>query len=132
MSRGVNHRDLTVKNLSTAVTKRNHKGKIFIVYGLALTLFLADPCIADSGNKPANYCKDSESWKEWNELLVKHPQDDPIYALYAIRLGLCSMVESRTIDLDRATRIFEKMRETLITKYREQEENAPRDGKQAM
>ena len=95
-------------------------------------LLIAGPCIADSDKEPANYCKDPESWKEWNELLVKHPQDDPIYALYATRLGLCSMVESRTIDLDRATRIFEKMRETLITKYRQQEENAPRDWKQAM
>ena len=106
--------------------------KIYIIYALALTLLLAVPSIADSGKEADNYCKDAESWKEWNELLVKHPQDDPIYALYATRLGLCSMVESRTINLDRATRIFEKMRETLITKYREQEETVTRDGKQAM
>lgn len=101
-------------------------------FWIFIYLHFSAPCIADSGKEPANYCQDPESWKEWNELLVKHPQDDPIYALYATRLGLCSMVESNTIDLNRATRIFEKMRETLITKYREQEETAPRDGKQAM
>lgn len=106
--------------------------KTFSTFALALILFLPAACIADSGKEPANYCQDPESWKEWNELLVKHPQDDPIYALYATRLGLCSMVESNTIDLDRATRIFEKMRETLITKYLEQEEVAPGNGKQAM
>ena len=105
---------------------------IFIAFGFLFIFIFSAPCIADSGKEPANYCQDPESWKEWNELLVKHPQDDPIYALYATRLGLCSMVESNTIDLNRATRIFEKMRETLITKYREQEETAPRDGKQAM
>ncbi|NCB85677.1 MAG: hypothetical protein EOM44_14485 [Bacteroidia bacterium] len=106
--------------------------KIFIALGFLFIFIFSTPCIADSGKEADNYCKDAESLKEWNELLSKHPQDDAICALYATRLGLCSMVESRTIDLDRATRIFEKMRESLITKYREQEEMAPGESKQAM
>lgn len=79
------------------------------------------PSLADTTDKPENYCKDQASWQQWHELLAKHPQDDTIHALYATRRGLCTMVESGKIDLDRATRIFERMRETLIDRYWEGE-----------
>jgi len=46
--------------------------------------------------KPVNYCKDEVSWQEWHELLSKHPNDDAICALYALRRGLCSVVKSGT------------------------------------
>ncbi|NCB26642.1 MAG: hypothetical protein EOM62_14385 [Bacteroidia bacterium] len=106
--------------------------KISIACGFFLIFIFSAPCIADPGKEPANYCKDAASWKEWHELLKKHPQDDAIHALYATRLGLCSMVESRTIDLDRATRIFENMRESLLGRYREQGEMEPEERKRAM
>ena len=61
---------------------------------------------ADTGNTPDNYCKDPASWQQWQELLLKHPEDDAIHALYATRRGLCTMVESGQIDMDRATRIL--------------------------
>ena len=66
----------------------------------------------------------------WNELLAKYPQDDAICALYATRRGLCTMVESRMIDLDRATRIFEDIRESLVGNYRDQ--SGPKEKKQAL
>lgn len=42
------------------------------------------------------------------------------------------MVESGQIDMDRATRIFERMRESLIERYREMEGMEKEVGKQAM
>ena len=41
------------------------------------------PSLADTTDKPENYCKDQARWQQWHELLAKHPQDDAIYALYA-------------------------------------------------
>ena len=73
------------------------------------------------GLPKGNYYKDQTSWQQWHELLAKHPQDDAIHALYATQRGLCSMVESGKIDLDRATRIFERMRDSLMERYREKE-----------
>ena len=98
--------------------------------GFLLILLLSSPCFAGSSEEPVNYCKDPASWKEWNELLKKHPQDDAIYALYATRRGLCTMVESRMIDLNRATRIFENIRESLVENYRDQ--SGPKEKKQAL
>jgi len=105
--------------------------KTTILPTIALILSLSSPCAADTNNEPENYCKDQASWQQWHELLEKHPQDDALYALYASRRGLCSMVESGRIDLDRATRIFERMHESVI-RYREQEGLEQEKGKQAM
>lgn len=75
----------------------------------------------DTSKVPNNYFKDNPSWQLWHELLDKYPQDDAIHALYATRRGLCTMVESGQIDLDRASRIFESMRKSLVDRYREYE-----------
>lgn len=106
--------------------------KTTIIPIMALILCLSSPCTADTVKESNNYCKDETSWQQWHELLAKHPQDDAIHALYATRRGLCSMVESGKIDLDRATRIFEKMRDSLVDRYREQEETEQDKEKQAM
>jgi hypothetical protein len=103
-----------------------------IFFTFTLLLFLPSPCTADTGKESKNYCKDQASWQQWHELLAKHTQDDAIHALYATRRGLCSMVESGKIDLDRATRIFENMRETLIDRYREKERTEQNEGGKAM
>lgn len=106
------------------------KAIIFSISGLIL--LSSAPCSADTGKEPDNYCKDAVTWQQWHGLLEKNPQDDALHALYAMRLGLCSMVEAGNIDLDRATRIFEKMRGSLIDRYREQEKTEQDRGKQAM
>ena len=103
--------------------------KLYSICGLFLIL-LSSPCFAGSSEEPINYCKDPASWKEWNELLKNHPQDDAIYALYATRRGLCTMVESGMIDLNRATRIFEDIRESLVENYRDQ--SGPKEKNQAL
>jgi len=103
-----------------------------IILIIALILCLSIPCAADTSKDSNNYCKDETSWQQWHELLAKHPQDDAIHAIYATRRGLCSMVESGKIDLDRATRIFERMRESLIDRYREKEKAEQEGEKRAM
>jgi hypothetical protein len=67
----------------------------------------------------ANYCKDSESWIEWEKLSSSHPEDNNIQSLYALRIGLCTMVESGKIDVKRATEIFESMRESVVDSINE-------------
>lgn len=106
--------------------------KTTIIPIIALILCLSTPCTADTGKESNNYCKDQASWQQWHELLAKHPQDDAIHAIYAMRLGLCSMVEAGNINLDRATEIFEKMRGSLVDRYREQEKTEQDKGKQVL
>lgn len=92
-----------------------------IFFTAAICLLGGGPTWAADEKKETNYCKDQTSWQEWHELLKKYPDDDSIHALYALRMGMCSMVESGTLTLDRATRIFERMRESVIENKKEQD-----------
>ena len=106
--------------------------KTTIIPVIAIMLFTTSLCFAGTSEDPDNYCQDASSWQQWHDLLAKYPQDDAMHALYATRRGLCTMVESGQIDLSRATQIFERMRESLLDKYREKEKAEQKSGKQAM
>lgn len=81
---------------------------------ILLLLFLSVPSIARATEKPDHYCDDPASWQQWDKLLSDNPTDDGIASLYAFRVGLCSMVKSGQIDTERATKLFEGLRDTVI------------------
>jgi hypothetical protein len=66
-----------------------------------------------------NYCRDEKSWKEWDTLVSKNPNDMEVQALHARRIGLCAKVDRGGITLDQATEIFESAREAIIQKRKE-------------
>ena len=66
-----------------------------------------------------NYCHDEKSWKEWDALVEKNPNDMEVQALHALRIGLCVKVDRGGITLDQATEIFETAREAIIQKRKE-------------
>lgn len=67
----------------------------------------------------ANYCHDNKSWKEWDALVEKNPNDTEVQALHALRIGLCVKVDKGGITLERATEIFESAREAIIQKRKD-------------
>jgi hypothetical protein len=69
--------------------------------------------------EPENYCHDEKSWKEWDTLVEKNPNDMEIQALHALRIGLCVKVDRDGITLEQATEIFESAREAIIQKRKE-------------
>ena len=69
--------------------------------------------------KSENYCHDEESWKEWDALVERNPNDMEVQALHALRIGLCAKVDKGGITIDRATEIFESAREAIIQKRKE-------------
>lgn len=90
-----------------------------ILVPLASILLLSGPTLSQAPlfsatEKADHYCDDPASWKQWNKLLADAPSDDGIAALYAFRVGLCSMVKSGQIETGRATRLFEGMRDTVL------------------
>jgi len=58
---------------------------------LALMVLMAS-CSAH-GDEPDNYCNDAEINQQWARLLMKSPDDPMTIRLYALRDGLCSMVD---------------------------------------
>ena len=84
--------------------------KAFIYPLLILTIILVSSFTAAK----ENYCNDPESWKEWDMLIQRHPNDTDIQTLHALRLGLCAKVERGDLTVEDATDIFERARETIL------------------
>jgi len=62
------------------------------------------------GEEPDNYCNDPEANQQWARLLMKAPNDPMTIRLYALRDGLCGMVDRGQVKLEHATAIFERAR----------------------
>ena len=83
-----------------------------LVLLLIFTLFAANlPAIAAE-----DYCSDPESWKEWEELVEKYPNDSDVQTLHALRIGLCLKVERGDLTVEQGTDIFEKARKAILEK----------------
>ena len=64
-----------------------------IFIGLSLILIFSSLVYAE------NYCNDEKSWKEWDALVEKTPNDMEVQALHALRIGLCVKVDRGEITL---------------------------------
>jgi hypothetical protein len=77
--------------------------------------------------KPTNYCLDKESWKEWESLVKKYPNDKDVQTLHALRLGLCVKIEQESITFEQTTDIFNRAHEMVIQmKKSKRERNVPK------
>jgi hypothetical protein len=79
-----------------------------------LVLFFAVPSVVTAETE--NHCLDQESWKEWDALIQKYPNDMDVQTLHALRLGLCAKIERGDLTVEKATEIFERFREVIIKK----------------
>jgi hypothetical protein len=57
--------------------------------------------------RPVNYCKDPKKTAEWEKHLTDTPEDPLIIKLYALRVGLCKMVDEGKVELKEAIRIWD-------------------------
>lgn len=76
---------------------------------------------AVNGLASENYCHDAAEIKTWDEVIAKHSAEPLLIKLYAMRVGLCQMVDDGKIDLDTAIDVFEAERSKLDTKQEMQE-----------
>ena len=67
-----------------------------------------------------NYCLKKDSWKEWEALVKKYPNDEDVQSLHALRLGLCLKIEQGSITFGMATAIFNRTHE-MVVKMKESE-----------
>ena len=90
----------------------------------SLLLIFAIYCASFAESK--NYCHDQKSWKEWDALIEKNPNDMEVQTLHALRIGLCTKFDKGQITLEQATQIFESAREAIIEK-RKMDEKREKD-----
>jgi hypothetical protein len=88
---------------------------------LLATLLLVGMLSAPSAKQqsPENYCEQEESWQEWQELAAKHPDDQSLQTLHALRIGICIKVERNELSVAQGTAIFEKARQALLMERQE-------------
>ena len=79
--------------------------KILIIL---LISFIASQAHATKNTQPKHYCDDAQQWKQWEDLVAKHPTDDNLASAYALRIGLCEQIKDGTIETDRAISIFDR------------------------
>ena len=54
-------------------------------------------------------------------MIQKHPGDQDVHTLHALRIGLCVKVDRGDLTVEQATAIFEKARTALVEMSREEE-----------
>jgi hypothetical protein len=74
-------------------------------YGfLLLLLVLTRPALAEDA---VNYCHKPTVDAQWKQLLARTPRDPIVIRLYALRDGLCGMVDAGQLDLETAVKVFD-------------------------
>jgi hypothetical protein len=76
---------------------------------------------APAFSQDKNYCKDKESWKEWDELVHKYPHSMNIQMLHAVRIGFCKKIEDGSISFEKARDVFNQLHETVIKKGKKEQ-----------
>ena len=92
-----------------------------VILALALAVGPAPVTAAepDPGDpEPAHFCADPATNREWAELLAQNPEDRIVVRLYALRVGLCTMIDQNLIDVDQAIAWFEQERSKAVIERR--------------
>ena len=97
------------------------------IAGIILLLGLVFSSSLAYTEEQENYCLDKESWKEWEALVQKYPNDEDVQTLHALRLGLCFKIEQGSITFELASDIFNRAHEMIIQmKKSERERKGPK------
>jgi hypothetical protein len=84
---------------------------------ILILILLCTPVLAQD----KSYCKDKESWKEWDTLVQKYPHDMDTQMLHAVRIGFCKKIEDGTISFEVARDAFNHLHETVIEKAKKEQ-----------
>ena len=98
-----------------------HKISALII--LSTILIAISPATLALEDNEVNYCTDEAVNQRWADMLLQAPGDHLIIKLFALRSGLCVMIDQGLITLDQGTDIFENERlEAAMQRRQEQEE----------
>lgn len=73
---------------------------------LALLLVNAGRAVAEE-SQSENYCHDPAIWAKIDDLLKQHPRDPLVIRSYALRLGICRLIDDGKISLEQGIELFD-------------------------
>lgn len=69
-----------------------------------------------------NYCHNPVETKKWEGMRLKYPADVGILHLYALRVGLCKLIDDKKIGLETAIDVFNVEHQKLIKERLQQKD----------
>jgi len=81
------------------------------------------PIMAVGKEVTKNHCHDPVDKKEFGDLLRKHPTDTSIIRLFAMRQGLCEMIDKQQIPLETGIDLWAVERQKILTERTKKELN---------
>ncbi len=89
-----------------------------VILGLLSVIAYADE---NKVKPPKNYCHDPANKLEYENLLKKYPGDTHIISLYALRNGLCELIDAGKLDLSEGIDLWEIERHKVIIELQKKE-----------
>ena len=94
----------------------NKKSKsLLLIISLTTSLFISIFLYTNTAlcEETHHYCDDIEQWQVWSNLVHKFPDDDNVAIGYALRIGLCEQIKTKTIETERAIKLFDRYMQAL-------------------
>jgi len=76
-----------------------------------LLLFSTFPVYADG----PSFCDDPGTWKYFESMTQKYPDDIPLQILHALKIGLCNKIQQNSITETEAINLFNEMVDTVAS-----------------
>lgn len=89
----------------------------------------------EAGSQPADasqdalyedHCHDQEAWRRIEDFLRQHPRDPLVIRTYALRLGICQLMDTKKITLEQGIELFDLERQRVLMERQQEEANRQR------
>lgn len=100
-----------------------------LLFFLLLVPGLVSATIPSTETTDRTYCEDEGTRRDWEARTATNPDDSDLQMLHALWLGLCVKIQREGLTVDQATDLFERMRQRLIERRREQSAAEPNSEK---
>lgn len=95
--------------------------KALLILALCLIAQSVSADKPDPKQDPDNYCYQQKAWSDLDKLHQDAPNDNLVVRMYAMRKGICALIEEGKITRERGTEIFDLERSRTIIERQQDE-----------
>lgn len=81
---------------------------------MLLTWMIAATSHAAADESAVNYCHDQAAWDKIDTLLKRFPNDQLLIRSYAMRVGICRLIDEKKISLEAGIEVFDIERQRAV------------------
>jgi hypothetical protein len=88
---------------------------------ILISILLLFPCLPLCA-EDLTFCNNPQTWKYFESMSKKYPDDVPVQILHALKIGLCVKIGQNSISTTEAINLFNDMVDTVANKRGDEEE----------